>query len=129
MQHASPSTPRKLRVYVAGPYTQGDKNGNVERAIGAGETLWCAGFLPYVPHLSYWWERRFPAHSYEEWLELVGAWLPYCDIVLRLPGASSGSDLEVAQAVDLGIPVYTSLLELLKDYRHDDACPENEDSE
>ncbi|MCH6171729.1 DUF4406 domain-containing protein [Pseudonocardia alaniniphila] len=38
--------------------------------------------------------------------------LQHCDAVLRLPGASSGADQDVAIARERGIPVYTDLAEI-----------------
>lgn len=35
--------------------------------------------------------------------------LQHCDAVLRLPGASTGADADVAIATELGLPVYTRL--------------------
>lgn len=35
--------------------------------------------------------------------------LQHCDAVLRLPGASTGADADVAIARELGLPVYTRL--------------------
>ena len=38
--------------------------------------------------------------------------LQHCDAVLRLPGASTGADADVALALELGLPVYTRLEDL-----------------
>jgi hypothetical protein len=38
--------------------------------------------------------------------------LQHCDAVLRIPGDSRGADLDVARALELGLPVYRSLGEL-----------------
>ncbi len=35
--------------------------------------------------------------------------LSRCDAVLRIPGASRGADLDVAHAIELGLPVFTSI--------------------
>lgn len=91
-------------VYVAGPYT-GDTYANTARAIDAAEPLFRAGLAPFVPHLSHFWEARH-SHHYEDWMRLDFAWLEKSDAVLRLPGASAGSDREVARARELGIPVF-----------------------
>jgi len=42
---------RRTRVYIAGPYTLGDKEANVLGAINAATVLLDSGFAPYVPHL------------------------------------------------------------------------------
>ena len=91
-------------VYVAGPYS-GDTEGNTARALDAAEPLFRAGLMPYVPHLSHFWEQRH-SHHYEEWMDLDFAWLSKCDALLRLPGHSIGADREVAFARANKIPVF-----------------------
>lgn len=60
---------------------------------------------PFVPHLSHFWHLTFP-REYEFWLDLDNQFLPHYDVLLRLPGESSGSDKEVELAEKLGIPVF-----------------------
>ena len=96
------------RIYIAGPYSQGNVEDNVERAIDAAESLSNYGFAPYVPHLTHFWELRH-RHPYEFWLALDNAFLPTCDALLRLPGQSDGADKEVRLAELLGIPVFYSI--------------------
>lgn len=98
------------RVYVAGPYTQGDVALNVRRAIEAGHLLLEAGHIPYIPHLTHFWHLVFP-RPYEDWLDLDNKWLPMCHGVLRLAGESSGADKEVALAVELKMPVFLEAIE------------------
>jgi len=100
-------------VYIAGPYTNGDVEQNVEAAIVAADKLAQAGFLPYVPHLSHYWHLRFP-HDYEFWMERVIEWLKKCDYVLRLPGDSPGADRETELAIRFGKMVFFSIGHLLE---------------
>jgi hypothetical protein len=102
------------RVYIAGPYTQGDVAVNVRSAYVAASRLADEGHAPFVPHHTHFWHMMFP-RPYEEWLRLDLAFLPCCDAVLRLPGPSSGADGEVAHAKTLGIPVYTDIEVLLRE--------------
>jgi len=104
-----------LKVHVAGPYTNPDPAQNTRNAIAMGDALFCAGFTPFIPHLTHFWHLQID-HPYEEWLEYDNQWIPCCDAVLRMPGESSGADKEVALALSLGIPVFTSLL-MLEGYR------------
>jgi len=104
------------RVYIAGPYTQGDQAQNVRRAIDAAEAVMQAGFAPYVPHMSHF-HHMIHAHFYETWLAIVIAFLRVCDALLRLPGLSPGADREVALARKLGIPVFYSVSELVEAMR------------
>jgi hypothetical protein len=50
--------------------------------------------------------------SYEVWINQDMEWLAKCDVVLRLPGISSGADKETALAEELGIPVYDNIATL-----------------
>ena len=101
-----------MRVYVAGPYTQGDVAVNVRNAILAGDELIGAGHEPFLPHLSHFQHLLCPRH-YETWMRLDLSWLATCAALVRLPGDSSGADREVAQAVRIGLPVFFSVQELL----------------
>lgn len=101
-------------VYVAGPYTQGDPVLNVRAAVAAADELLNLGLVPFVPHLSHLWHTISPK-PYDAWIRLDLYWLRKCDALLRLPGPSHGADAEVAYAVDLGIPVYYSVAEVVRD--------------
>lgn len=101
------------KVYIAGPYTKGDVAVNVRNAFEAADTLATAGFAPFVPHATHFWHMLFP-RPYAYWIALDLEFLPACDLLLRLPGESAGADGEVAEAKRLGIPVYHSLLDLIR---------------
>jgi Domain of unknown function (DUF4406) len=98
----------KARVYIAGPYTTGDVAVNVRKAYEAANKLADLGFAPFVPHATHFWHMLFP-RPYEFWLELDAEFLPSCNAVLRLPGASNGADGEVEQARQLSIPVFEDI--------------------
>lgn len=103
-------------VYVAGPFTHGDRLANIAAAIDAGDKLIKAGFIPFIPHLTALWEKHTKAiWDYEDWLSFDLKWLSKCDAVFRIPGHSPGADREVAHAEQLAIPVYTSFEQLLID--------------
>lgn len=98
-----------LKVYVAGPLNSSGKVAdNIRNAVQAGLTLRRFGELPFVPHL-YWYIETMTPESEEFWMSLDLAWLEQCDVVLRLPGVSVGSDQEVARATKLGMPVLFGL--------------------
>ncbi len=106
---------RKLKkVYVAGPYTHGDVEENVAAAMLAADALIRAGMAPYVPHL---WHFQHAAYlqPYEVWTALDMEWLRVCDAVVRIPGRSPGADAEVAEARRLGIPVFGSVEEAVRE--------------
>jgi hypothetical protein len=105
----------KVRIYVAGPYTQGDVAVNVRNAYAAADRLADLGFAPFVPHATHFWHMLFP-RPYEFWLDLDNQFLPFCEAVLRIPGPSSGADKEVQLAQRLMIPVFTDIDALLKHF-------------
>ena len=118
----------KTYVYVAGPYSHPDPVLNVRAAMDAAEILWAHGFVPFVPHLSMFSHLVHP-QPYETWMERDAEWVRKCDVVLRLPGASSGADQEVEQAMILGITVYSSIGELISAKAYDDAQQQSEPME
>lgn len=96
---------RRLRVYIAGPFRQGDQLGNVAEAVLVGVRIYRHGHVPFMPHL-YGFAHYLCPQSDAAWLSL-GLWeLGACDVLVRLPGASLGSDAEVERAKVLRIPVF-----------------------
>jgi hypothetical protein len=103
------------RIYIAGPYTNGDVAVNVRNAYEAANRLADLGFAPFVPHATHFWHMLFP-RAYEFWLDLDSQFLPCCAGLLRLPGMSNGADKEVALAQSLNIPVFTEIDVLVKHF-------------
>ena len=101
-----------IRVYVAGPITLGNVQHNIHNAIKAGDALMAAGFCPFVPHATCFWDIMSP-HSYETWCEWDNEWLKQCAAVLRIPGDSRGAEAEIKLAESLGIPVFYSIEALI----------------
>jgi len=101
-----------MKIYIAGPYTNGDVAVNVRNAIEAGNRLFEEGAIPFVPHLTHFWHMLYP-QDYIDWLHYDTRWLSCCDMLLRLDGESEGADEEVATALALNIPVYYDIRELL----------------
>lgn len=100
-----------MRIYVAGPYTNGDVAQNVKKAITIGDALFNMGHKPYIPHLTHFWHILYE-HTWKEWMELDEAFLPLCDSLFRIEGKSIGADGEVALALSLDMPIYYSLEEV-----------------
>jgi hypothetical protein len=99
-----PSSPRRPRIYVAGPYSMGNMFLNLRQAMAAADLLLDAGASPYLPHLTHHWDQRYP-HTYETWMQLGLAWVEASDALYRIHGSSPGADREEARAVELGLPV------------------------
>lgn len=104
------------RVYIAGPISNGhaakprDIYANVRRACEYYEALIQHGFTPFCPHLSYfaWLDFKEDVH-WPRWIELDLDFIDTCDVLLRIPGASKGADMEVKYAEEKNIPViYTT---------------------
>jgi hypothetical protein len=93
-------------VYIAGPLNgSGDRAQNVRNACWVGSLLRDAGHIPFVPHTSVVWHEHYPAEE-ENWLQWDFAWLDLCDVLIRLPGESPGSDREVERAGENGMAVF-----------------------
>lgn len=106
------------RIYIASPYSIGNRESNVNRSLKAANVLIGIGYAPFAPLLSHFQNQLYP-RAYETWLGLDLEWLVMCDAVLRLSGPSLGADIEEARAKELGIPVYFTVADLVK------GCPPN----
>ena len=114
-------------VYIAGPISKGDLLANINQATAAFIALAKAGFAPLCPHWSVYskgaigyYDHCFETHKvycyatamgneemiHDDWMGVGLPWVAKADAVLRLPGESTGADLEVSCARDHGIPVF-----------------------
>lgn len=75
------------RIYIASPYSIGDKGENVMRSMGIADKLLDMGLFPYCPLLNHFQNSFYPRDE-RDWLALDMAWLGQCEMVLRLPGKS-----------------------------------------
>jgi len=103
-----------ILVYVAGPYTKGP-NGeppviNTRTALQYAEIVSEAGFTPFIPHLFHFWEFLSPK-PYQFWMDLDEKMLARSDVMLRLPGESSGADQEEEFCEKTEIPHFAVLFE------------------
>ena len=104
-----------IKVYIASPYTKGDIAVNVKTQMDNADMLIDFGFAPFVPLYSHFQHMAHP-RPYEDWTKLDNEWVRVCDCVLRLPGESCGADKEVELAKSLNIPVFYSIVEIIKYY-------------
>ncbi|MFB7944764.1 DUF4406 domain-containing protein [Kitasatospora phosalacinea] len=130
---AHPDTDSPMLVLIAGPYrsgTDGDPAAmaaNLARLEAAAWPVFAAGHLPVIGE----WIALPVLHSAgagptdplaEQVLYPTAArLLARCDAVLRLPGESTGADLDVATARRRGLPVYHDVSELPRRARREDA--------
>lgn len=121
------------RVYIAGPISKGDLAHNVNQATEAFVRLALAGLSPFCPHWSVYskpaelihWPHNDPTvmceatasgndrMGHEDWLRVDLDWVAAADAVLRLPGESTGADLECETALLNGIMVYHTVEEVV----------------
>ena len=106
---------RKVRVYIASPYSNGDKEELVKKHFEAAYHLLKMGFNPYAPLYNHFLQTAYPDIDKNfSWLELDKEWLEQCDILVRFHFKnaedeeihSPGADEEEAHAKLLGIPVF-----------------------
>ena len=103
-----------IKIFVSSPYTKGDAAENVRVQLDAFKFLLSEGFMPFAPLLLHFYAIVHPI-SYDDCMTYCFEWLESCDYLLRLDGESRGADMEVAKARELGIPVFYSFCELLKE--------------
>lgn len=82
------------RVYVAGPYSNGDPQTNTDNAIDWADKIVDLGGDPWIPHLSHYRHARHE-RPYRFWIEEDLRWLEVCDCLFRFPGKSSGAENEI----------------------------------
>jgi hypothetical protein len=102
----------KKMIYIAGPYTS-DPEGNVLKTIAFADILLEHDFVPFIPHLSHYWEQHSPKH-YDHWMEYNLHFVSRCDALFRIFGHSPGADKEVEFAKKIGKPIFNNLSELIK---------------
>jgi len=102
-----------IKCYIASPYSNGDKQENVNLQLDAAEILLKAGYAPYTPLLTHFQEIRHP-RSETDWLALGLEFLSCCNVLIKIEPIvngkelpSPGADAEKAYAEKLNIPVYT----------------------
>lgn len=92
-------------LYVAGPYTRPDPVENTHRAIQVATAIYEDGtYVPVLPHLTLLWHMVTP-RPLEFWYEYDLHIMRNCDLVVRLPGPSSGADAEMVEADRVGMTV------------------------
>jgi hypothetical protein len=115
---------KKMRIYIAGPITKGDLCDNINRANEVFLALAKAGFAPMCPHWSCFsgvaWKGTIlgteevvsvakanpTSLTHADWLAIDLSWLQMADALLRLPGESTGADMEEAHAKMLCMPIF-----------------------
>lgn len=109
---------KKLRIYIAAPYTaktKAEMEQNAKNAIDAGIAVLKKGHIPFIPHLTHYVDLRAKELklkiSWTEYMRWDDAWLEQCDALLYL-GSSKGADIELARAIQAGKSIFYSLADI-----------------
>ena len=105
-----------IKVFIASPYTNGDKEENVKAQMVVADVLIRFKpdlFAPFIPLLYHYQNKEHPQPE-EVWKAIDLTFLKGCDALLRLGSASAGADAEVHFAVHNHIPVFYTIPELIK---------------
>jgi hypothetical protein len=108
------------RVYVAGAYSGPDVItilGNMRRGMRKGVEVLLAGYAPFVPWLDFHFQlmlRDGEQLDVGDYYRYGLAWLDASEAVLVLGNSenSIGTQMEIARAVKLGIPIFHSIAEM-----------------
>lgn len=93
-------------VYMACPYSKGDKLYNLRRSMDVWKELYDTGVMaPINPLWSHYQDGVTPM-DYEDWLHYDFNLIRACHMMLRLSGESDGADREVEFAMSNDIPVF-----------------------
>jgi hypothetical protein len=121
MQEVRKASTRRLRVYIAGPITNGGKGydmKSIHEATKVHLRLIELGFVSHCPQLTVFCDFMAPNRiPYGVWLDLDQCYIDDCDVILRLPGESRGADRECQYAESIGIPVLDGLGNFLAEYK------------
>ena len=104
-------------VYIASPYTLGDKLSNVAVQQTAFDRLADAGLCPVAPLLLHY-QHCFSNRKERDWIAFGLEYLRRSDCVVRLPGESRGAEGEIKEAGRIGIPVYYSLEQVIEESKY-----------
>ena len=103
---------KRLKVYIASPYTRGDVSENIKRQFDATEKLYELGFNVYAPITQLHFQSLAHPHNWNFWMSLCYEWIDSCDALLRIGGYSEGADMEVEYAKKKEIPVFYDILDI-----------------
>ena len=104
-----------ILVYLAGKYTVGDRDENLNIAQEMAVHLWDLGYAVLSPHCnSARFEDQCRVATYEDFLAGDLRMLTGCDVLFLLSGwqESPGAKVEVLMARAMGLPVVESVEEL-----------------
>ena len=102
-----------IKIYIASPYTVGNKEDNVNLQIDVAQELLSRGYAPFIPLMNHYFQLRHPHHE-NDWLKLDFVYLSVCDVLIRIKPTvdgvevpSTGASQEEQFALDNEIPVFS----------------------
>ena len=104
----------RTKVYLSGPITLGDRDHNFRQACDAHRRLMEARFAVMNPILTMLIPGCWDI-PHDEWIAADLPWVAAADVLLRLPGESTGADEECEFAAIVDVPVYTDIEQLIAD--------------
>ena len=86
---------KKIKVYIASPYSNGNKEENVQLQIDATYHLLKMGYNPYMPIYHHFVQNAHLDLDHSiPWLEIDKEWLSQCDVAIRLhPKDKNGNEI------------------------------------
>lgn len=112
-----------MRIFIAGPYmaiTAEERLANVNHAIAMGLAVFRKGHAPFIPHLFHFADayakREGIPMTEADYRDLDMEWLRQSEAIFVL-GISDGVNREIAEAKDLGLKRFDSLIEIPEDSR------------
>jgi hypothetical protein len=115
----------RKRIYISGPISNGGKATPVERlqnvvvACSLAANLMDRGFSILCPQLTEYMARTVGRDfAHDVWMENDFPWVEVADAILRMPGQSLGSDMEVEHAHSHSVPVFYTI-EQLENWRRE----------
>lgn len=123
-----------IKVYLASPYSNGNKEQLVNLQFDAAYHLLKMGYNPYVPLYNHYIQERHPdLDGTFNWITVDLQWLEACDIMVRLYPKdkdgndipSPGADREEEYAKKLNLPIFKfdnieSMVMFFKDHEFED---------
>lgn len=108
-----------MRVYVAGRYSDSNIIGclnNIHDGIRASVEVLKLGHACFCPWLDYQFQFFDKSLTVEDYYRYSMAWLEVSDCVLVIPNYenSKGTLAEIERAVELDIPIYYSIVDLME---------------
>lgn len=112
---------KRLRIYVAGPYSPQSENRhkcvreaaqNTDKAIEAGIRVLEKGHIPFIPHLSHFVHTHHKCNNEFAWYTIDNSFLEHWATAILYMAPSKGADAELKLARKLELEIFFSVNEI-----------------